>query len=611
MSKIADYNPLRSVKIPGVSGPIEVEAKGLVVIVGPNSSGKTRLLRDIETTLTGIGQDPVVCQEAYLQRPEDCAVFLNDLLEQRMLEPNPGEPRERGSVRVASPYYGTGMRENRTFNLQAVEQDLYSKFANGWMAGARIEFFVTFGKVLLTSLFLENRLTLYLTQPRFDQHNQGPQNDLQALYMNRPAQKRLESETGRVFGNVVWLDKITAHSQLLLRVSGNSKPPPYEDQLDVDRAKTHRDLNDEGHGLKSYAGIAIALLLGRRPVCLIDEPELCLHPPQAYALGRFIGEYGTSEPHVTFVATHSSHTLRGILETASKLTILRLTNVDGKFKGYLVNDQDLRAAIKRPSTRTETVLDGIFSQAVAIVEAEGDRAVYQAAWEGIEHAFGREVHFVPVHGTGGISEICKFYRSLSIPVAIIADLDVVTEKPKMTFFVNELAAVDEATAVVQLCRNVEEALRRIPPTITEQEVIQELEQIKGAVATWANRDDIAVHEKLSTLRNRIDRLHELKSKGTEAFSASSQVRQDLEQIIQRCKVIGLFLVPCGQLENWVPYLMQGVSKRYKAQWADEAARRIQDSATKTGDIWDFVRSVTTFLQHQAKSQPSNGVQGGA
>src|SRR5262249_49081727 len=143
--------------------------------------------------------------------------------------------------------------------------------------------FAMLGQLLLTSLFLENRLTLYQPQGRYDQANDAPQNDLQALFANRPAQELLEKETGRVFGNSVWLDQVTDHGRFQLRVSGNANPPPLGDYIDPDKAKTYRTLHEEGHGLKSYAGIAIGLLLGRRPVCLIDEPELCLHPPQAYA----------------------------------------------------------------------------------------------------------------------------------------------------------------------------------------------------------------------------------------------------------------------------------------------------------------------------------------
>src|SRR5205085_6843833 len=123
-----------------------------------------------------------------------------------------------------------------------------------------------------------------------------------------------------------------------------------------------------------------ALLLGRRPVCIIDEPEMCLHPPQAYNLGRFIGRFGSSGDTATFVATHSSHVLRGALQTAEHLQIVRLTRRGQEFRAHLVPKNVLAEILKRSTVRAESVLDGIFSQAVAIVDADGDRTVYQAAW---------------------------------------------------------------------------------------------------------------------------------------------------------------------------------------------------------------------------------------
>jgi predicted ATPase len=368
VSKIAEYNPIHALKVPGLAEA--VETCGLVVIVGPNSSGKTLLLKDIENTLIGTGQKPIVCQELCVKKPVNGGLFIQDLLEQKLLR-----PKDANTVIAGRPHVGRSQRDNSGHQPQSLAE-LCTRMTDGWMPGTRIDFFVVLGRLLLTSLFLENRLSLYQAQGKFDQLNNAPDNELQALSVNRAAQKRLEEETGKVFGNAVWLDQLTVLNQLLLRVSGTANPVSADDRIDVDRAKTYRSIEDEGHGLKSYVGIAIGLLLGRRPVCLIDEPELCLHPPQAYALGRFIGEYGTAEPHVTFVATHSSHTLRGIIETAKKLTVLRMTNIDGKFRGHLVNDQELRLAVKRRTTRAETVLDGIFSQAVVIVEAEGDRAVY-------------------------------------------------------------------------------------------------------------------------------------------------------------------------------------------------------------------------------------------
>src|SRR5438105_11683931 len=93
MSPVAEYNPVHAVKVPGVeAGVVEAETKGLFVIVGPNSSGKTLFLRDVENALLATGQQPVVCQAMFLQRPTDCNSFIQDLLAQRqLLTTEPGQ----------------------------------------------------------------------------------------------------------------------------------------------------------------------------------------------------------------------------------------------------------------------------------------------------------------------------------------------------------------------------------------------------------------------------------------------------------------------------------------------------------------------------------------
>jgi hypothetical protein len=293
MCGAGEYNPLQAVRLPRPEGGvIEAKTRGLFVIVGPNSSGKTLFLKDLENAVLATGQRPIVCQEMYLRKPGDLHSFVEHLVAQGLLQ-----TAEQNQVKLGSPHLGTGKGGNVKFPLQNIQGDFYNKFADGWMAGVTFDFLVTIGRLLVTSLFLENRLTLYSSVNRFDQYNQTPQNDLQALFMNREAQDKLEAETGKVFGNVAWLDNVTFSNLLQLRASGKPEPPPEKDRRTPQKVDSYRLLEQEGHGFKSYVGIVIALLLGQRPVCLIDEPELCLHPPQAYALGRFIGEYGTTEPH--------------------------------------------------------------------------------------------------------------------------------------------------------------------------------------------------------------------------------------------------------------------------------------------------------------------------
>jgi predicted ATPase len=119
------------------------------------------------------------------------------------------------------------------------------------------------------------------------------------------------------FSRAVWPD-MSRGNAISLKVSDEGFLPTAEDRLSYKKMATFRSIETEGDGIKLYVATCVSLLLGRRPVCLIDEPEMCLHPPQAYNLGRFIGRFGASGDTATFVATHSSHLLRGIIQTAAK-----------------------------------------------------------------------------------------------------------------------------------------------------------------------------------------------------------------------------------------------------------------------------------------------------
>jgi AAA domain, putative AbiEii toxin, Type IV TA system len=268
------------------------------------------------------------------------------------------------------------------------------------------EFLNYFGRLLVTALFLERRLTSLAATGVIDFLTQPPQHDLHALYLDDVARQRLYDELLSSFGRAVWPD-MSRGNMISLKVSEEGLLPTPEERLSHKKMAPYRSIETEGDGMKSYVATCVSLLLGRRPVCLIDEPEMCLHPPQAYNLGRFIGRFGTGVETVTFVATHSSHLLRGIIQTATAVQIVRLTRRDQRFSAHLVPARTLTEAVARPTVRAEAVLDGIFAQAVVVLEADTDRVVYQATWETLLEEFRTDVHFSTVGGTGGIAETCR------------------------------------------------------------------------------------------------------------------------------------------------------------------------------------------------------------
>jgi hypothetical protein len=431
----------------------------------------------------------------------------------------------------------------------------------------------------------------------FNYQQETPDLPVQGLYVNSEAQERLAEETGNVFGNAVWLD-ISEKDVLQLRASGSPARPPHGEMNNPFKARNYSPIENEGDGYLSYVGTCLSLMLATRPVALIDEPELCLHPPQAYHIGRFIGRYA-AEDHVTFVATHSSFVLRGILETGKKVTVVRLTRRNREFNGRLVGEKQLVDALRNPRNRAEAILDGIFTKGVVLVESEGDREQYQAASEAIGDYPAREVHFVPVGGTGGFAEPLRFYRSLNIPAAVIADLDAVCDPDKITTITKVLVASPaDHQGLLDKLRSVVQRIKALPPPITEENAKVRLRQLSEEAWDWKAGGDNVLRRKLNELEGQLKRVQKLKEGGIAAYADHRDIQEALEKVVAEFGRIGLFFVPVGELEDWVKDLMADTPKgsKSKTDRAALAAARIRAAPDKFGDIWAFVRAVLDYLR---------------
>lgn len=592
--QILEFNPISSITIPGIG---EINHKGLTVIVGPNSSGKTQLLHDIEHVIQGKKRQIIVADDIEYKKPENYEIFIQTFESEGYLK-RIFNTNGQKIIKKISPNFGRGggvgeISENdaitsfNNFRGYAPQKKFYSD----------IPFLSHFGPLLSTILFLSNRLILVNEQQNFDYENSPPSNDFQALYLNDSAQESLTEEIMNIFGKGIWLDS-TRGNILCLRVSESTSMPSDADRRSPAKMSQYRTIANEGDGFKSYVGICISLLLGRRPICLIDEPELCLHPPQAYALGKFIGKFCNDSSHMTLVATHSSHLLRGIIEKSDNACILRMTRNNETFKGSFVDPSILKVSTKRPLIKAETILDGIFSDAIILVEAETDRIVYEAAWEKISDSFLFDIRFISVGGTGGFLEVIKFYNILHIPVSIIGDLDIICDTTKLENLLDGLKVDDKIKEnILEKCKLIKEKLNQIPPKISESALKTELNSIVEMNIQWGNGDDFRISKKLSDISEDLHRNGNLKRGGISNFIGIDDISQLINEAIKLLHSIGLFCVPVGELEYWVADLMKdGPSRKRKAEWAHEAASRIRESNIKTGNIWDFLNNIGQHLK---------------
>ncbi len=455
------------------------------------------------------------------------------------------------------------------------------------------------GRFLLTALFLDQRLTALNQTGLIDFQNSPPSHDLHVLFLNDQAKEQLLEEIRSSFSKQAWPD-ISQGNNICLRVSDSPIVPNAEDRSSATKMTLYRTIETEGDGLKSYVATCIALLLGRRPVCLVDEPEMCLHPPQAYNLGSFIGRFGASTDGATFVATHSSQILRGVIQTNAKLQIIRLTKLAGQFHAHLVSSDTLKQALAKPTVRAESVLDGIFAQAVVVLEADGDRAVYQAVWETLENEFHLDIHFAAVNGTSGIADTCALYTTLQIPVVALADIDVIADAELLRRILNSLGCKETESFVLEAQQVIAE-IKKLPPSISPEDVRKEVMEALPLDLDWNKDHDSILRSKLRRVANQLDRMRRLKRK-SQSEPLPEEIRKALDALIQKLLHIGLFVVPVGELEDWLSDQEIQASRENKWAWANEAAAMVRNLGARQNDIWEFMRAIGRHLRNGLDSR---------
>ena len=72
----------------------------------------------------------------------------------------------------------------------------------------------------------------------------------------------------------------------------------------------------------------------------------------------------------------------------------------------------------------------------------------------------------------------------------------------------------------------------------------------------------------------------------------------LEALLGRLEAFGLFLVPVGELEEWLEGCGITASKTKKWAWANQAADYIRTHPRQNCDIWDFTERLADYLTVQ-------------
>ncbi|MFJ9826015.1 ATP-dependent nuclease [Streptomyces sp. NPDC101160] len=514
---------------------LQLPKNGVTVVVGPNNVGKSTFLRDLANLAKngprgqGSGNQTAVSsvQLSFTGSAADAIAWVSN--HAKSYEPSPGDT-----------YFKAPGTHIRKASLQSIFSDM------NLPAGAQeaSEFLCFFCDAW-------QRLSFIQSQEKRVRYSDPADHPLHVLQDRPDLTREINAISQQVFGQEITLDSVGRN--LILRVGRPKLSSPKIDEvteeywLDIESLP---ELMTQGDGMRSLIGLMMPLVTASHEVVLIDEPEAFLHPPQAFALGRILGELSQSKSTQIILATHDRNILAGILQAGSEVSIIRLDRSEEWIsRGHQLNVDDLKQIWEDPVLRYTNVLDGLFHKAVILAEAERDCTFYASTLECLPTTEGsgappRDILFVPAGGKDGFPRLAKLLRSVRVPVVVSPDLDILNDKNKLRTLVQAMNA--DWGALEGNYAKATAQFRQPQDKTLIQDVLQSLNAIfesrKGDAYTSAVRREFSAQ-----LRAKESPWAALKQYGELAFRTEHAAASSL---LEGLRQAGIVPVHVGELEHF-------------------------------------------------------------
>lgn len=344
-------------------------------------------------------------------------------------------------------------------------------------------------------------------------------------------------------------------------------------------------LEDQGDGLRSFVSVIGRLLTEARPIQVIDEPEAFLHPPQALLIGEEISRH--SADRQTFVATHSSDVLQGMLATGGdRVSVVRLTRA-GSFKVNYLPNEKITELWQNPILRFGNVLDGLFHDGVIVTEADADCRFYEAFAKSIIPADDLpDIHYTYSGGKDRIPVLVKSLVALRVPVASVLDFDVLNNEQPLRRIIEahdgDWLAVEADWKAVKAA--VEAGGAFLSGDKFREEVSALLKSYGSGVAV--PKDILSNVKKLARNASPWD---QAKSSGLGGI-ATGHPSVAARRLIDTLARMGVFVIPVGEMEGFCRTI-----GGHGPRWVEEALKRDIGEDVELEDARRFTSSVVSWL----------------
>jgi predicted ATPase len=539
-----------SLRFTELTEPLRVPAQGITIFVGPNNSGKSLVLREIEKTLSSnvnVATKIVDDFEIIWASEEQLNQDIEKLTKVAPLDTSPDY------IHVGR-FDLSGNRQGQNIPHGTLREFMTQRREKRWVASQ----FLRFSLIRLDG---RTRFELSNDRPRGDLL--GPaQNMLMHLFQDDDARMRVREIVFDAFGVYFTIEQLSAN-ELRIRLSP-TKPDENEQNWNEVARKFHGNslhIKEASDGVQAFVGIICAVLSGDYRAILIDEPEAFLHPPLARKLGHQLTS-NLKAGGTLMASTHSPDFLMGCLQASPNVRVVRLEYSNGKSKGKIVDSTALAKLFKAPLLRSANVISALFHDGVVVTESDNDRAFYAEIYYRLaEQEKGYpSILFVNAQNKQTIRDIIGPLRAFGVPAAAIVDVDILKDGGGDWIPWLKAAHVPKPLHV---------GLGHQRASLHKLFVDQKIDMENGGIEQLGKEDKAAANELFDQLRQ-----------------------------------YGIFAVRNGEVESWL--LGLGIKSK-KAAWTVEMLERLgSDPSNATyvkpaaGDIWGFMRDVVSWVKDPAR-----------
>lgn len=536
---------------------LKVDHSDIVIFTGANNAGKSQVLKDIDLMMESNGNKGMVATFMELNYSGD--------IKERAVDFRTND----GKYRIGGNYFN----EFDTIN-------------NWWSNKHRI--FTSFYKNRLST---EMRLQTSNNAPSFDALNNDPTMPVQILYLNDELEEKLSGLFHEAFSEHL----------IVNRVGGNMIPihvgqPPSkavgEDRVSksyLDKLRKLPLLQNQGDGMRSFAGILLDVFTTQKTVTMIDEPEAFLHPPQARLLGRMLVKNKPNDRQL-FISTHSEDFLKGLLDADSNnVKIVRINRKENVNQIKVLDNEGVKSLWKDSILRYSNILSGLFHSKVVICESDTDCRFYQAIMNSIYEAIGEtspDILFTHCGGKERFKAVIPAMTSLNVKTVVVPDIDVLNEETTFKTICDHLGIKwDDISGKWKM---VFEYVRGQRAQLNTDETRKAINEILDGISTpQMSQDDIeAIKSKLkaSTAWSKV------KEVGKIFFSGEAYSKMD--ELMNFCKLKGLFVVPVGELESF--YKPLASKANHGTKWVNAVMQKDLAKDPELTEARKFVKEIVDY-----------------